>query len=142
MAFDKEGKGIMMIVSKIIALVIVLVVVFGGWAYYTGAMETKQTIDKDTFQAVFLSNGQVYFGKLENVGPAYLVLNDVYYLQVQEIQPQPEEDNGSQIQLIRLGNEVHQPEPNMTISKDHVLFWENLKEDSRVVETIREESGS
>src|SRR3989344_7094783 len=35
----------------------------------------------DKYQAVFLQNGQVYFGRLE-VGGEWLVLREIYYLQV------------------------------------------------------------
>jgi hypothetical protein len=35
------------------------------------------------WQAVFLSNEQVYFGKLKSANSSYPVLEDIYYLQVQ-----------------------------------------------------------
>jgi hypothetical protein len=32
------------------------------------------------YQAVFMDNGQVFFGKMENSGAAYPLLRDVYYI--------------------------------------------------------------
>ena len=40
--------------------------------------------------------------------------------------------------LAKLGSEVHGPEDKMQINKDHVLFIEDLKDDSTVVKSIRQ----
>jgi hypothetical protein len=40
--------------------------------------------------------------------------------------------------LVKLGNEIHGPEDNMSVNLEHVLFVENLKPESKVVEAIRE----
>lgn len=87
------------------------------------------------WQAVFLTNGQVYFGRLQNYNREYLLLQDVYYLQVaqplQQGQPQPQNLN-----LVKLGSELHGPEDTMFIPKDKILFWENMKADAQVVRAI------
>ncbi|MDZ4244174.1 MAG: hypothetical protein U1C57_03660, partial [Candidatus Doudnabacteria bacterium] len=46
----------------------------------------------------------------------------------------PETDNFS---LVKLGNELHGPEDKMSINLSQVLFVEDLKIDSKVVEAIR-----
>jgi hypothetical protein len=38
--------------------------------------------------------------------------------------------------LIKLGNEVHGPEDSMVIERSQVLFFENLKNDGKVVDSI------
>lgn len=38
------------------------------------------------YQAVFLDNGQVFFGKLEDAGSPYLTFRDVFYIQ-QQVDP-------------------------------------------------------
>jgi len=40
--------------------------------------------------------------------------------------------------LIKLGNEIHGPADSMIITKDHILFIEQLKDDSKVVRAIKE----
>jgi hypothetical protein len=35
-----------------------------------------------------------------------------------------------------LGSELHGPEDKMSVSSEQVLFWENLKNDSKVVQAI------
>lgn len=46
----------------------------------------------------------------------------------------PATDNFS---LVKLGNELHGPEDKMSINLSQVLFVEDLKVDSKVVEAIR-----
>ena len=98
-------------------------------------------IDSSRYQAVFLTNGQVYFGKLSDNGSELIKLSNIWYLQVQQGQQTAADklkDSQSQITLSKLGNELHGPDDTMSISKDQVLFWENLKNDSKVVKTIQE----
>lgn len=95
-------------------------------------------IDKDKYQAVFLTNGQVYFGKLKNISGDYLVLTDIYYLQTNGGGTTDAEatTTETQAQLVKLGNELHGPEDEMQINNQQVLFWENLKTDGKVAEAI------
>ena len=87
-------------------------------------------IDATTYQAVFLTNDQIYFGRLKNVSSDYLVLYDVYYAKVNK-------DGAGQ--LVKLGEgEPHGPRGEMIINQDRVLFWENLKSDSPVVKAIQQ----
>ena len=109
-----------------------------------------KTIDKDSYQAVFLTSGQIYFGRLEFVRRDYLVLNDVYYVQLdQSLQTQAEpttEDAAGestaaperQFVLYELGEELHEPQQQLIINRDHLIFWENLKPDSRIIKSIQE----
>ena len=98
------------------------------------AVNTKQT------QALFLTNGQVYFGKISNVDGSYVKLEDIYYLQVQQqVQPGQKTDGQQpQVSLAKLGGELHGPEDTMYVSRDQVLFWENLKDDGKVAQAIKD----
>ena len=100
------------------------------------------------YQAVFFNNGQVYFWKLK-ARVHWTTLSEVYYLQVQE-QLQNASNEGSaepnsqatpatnrEVKLIKLGSELHGPESEMHIKTSNILFWEDLKSDSKVVQTIK-----
>ena len=90
------------------------------------------------YQAVFLTNGQVYFGNLSVSGKFYK-LTDIYYLQLAQSQQTEQEQlkqTNQQPQLVKLGSELHGPEDAMYIARDKVLFWENMKNDSKVVDAI------
>jgi len=101
-----------------------------------------QEVDVNRYQAVFLSNGQVYFGKLSDSGTELAKLTNVWYLQVQQGTAQSAEllkdDNKSQISLAKMGNELHGPDDSMSIAKDQILFWENLNNSGKVVKAINE----
>ncbi len=102
------------------------------------------------YQAVFLANGQVYFGKMQGEKGDYMKLANIYYLQVQQaVQPatsvkdekgnvvqQPASTSQPDIRLVKLGSELHGPEDMMYIAKNQILFYEDLKDDSRVVQAI------
>ena len=47
-------------------------------------------IDRATYQAVFLTGGQLYFGRLATRGDDYFLLSDVYYLPADDkVSPAP-----------------------------------------------------
>lgn len=118
-----------------------LLLLLAGWFVYRSS--TAANIDKSRYQAVFFTNGQVYFGKLESLNSGYMKLSDIYYLQAQSAaneseNPQETSNKSSDVQLIKLGNEVHGPEDEMIISKDQILFFENLKTDGKVSDSIKQ----
>lgn len=118
--------------SKLVWLVVAVVVLVLLWQ--AGVLPVRLS---NKYQAVFLSNNQVYFGKLYNSGSDYPVLRDIYYLQVtQVLQPRDPKSPAQQINLVKLGGELHGPEDEMRINKEHVLFVEDLKSDSQVVAAI------
>mgnify|MGYP006951062635 FL=1 len=112
--------------------------------YMKSTGDNKVTPDASKFQAVFMTNGQVYFGKLTNTAAKYQTLTDVYYLQVQQsVQPSTTnkaaaDANSSQISLTKLGNELHGPTDRMNISSDQVLFWEDMSSNSTIVKAIKD----
>jgi len=93
---------------------------------------------KNNFQAVFLNNGQVYFGKLSRGYGDFMDLRNIYYLQItQPIQP-GEANSTSNINLVKLGNELHGPTDEMRINRESILFVEDLRADSRIVQAIEQ----
>ena len=125
------------------AAVVVGIALIGLVAWFVYRSSTAATIDTSKYQAVFFTNGQVYFGKLRSVNSGYMKLTDIYYLQTQSNtkdsqNPQETNNQSSDVQLIKLGNEVHGPEDEMIISKDQILFFENLKSDGKVTDSIKQ----
>jgi hypothetical protein len=111
------------------------------------ALSRKSSVDKSAFfkavkpnqyQAVSLTNGQVYFGKIEQITAEGYILTDIYYLQVPNGQdPQKQPAKNQNFTLSKLGSEPHGPEDKMYIESRQVLLWENLKDDSQVVKAIQ-----
>ncbi len=133
-----------------IAVVLVLLLLVAAGAGYKlidkKAGSGLVGVNPDDYQALFLTNGQVYFGKLKSADSKTIELKDIYYLQVQQaVQPKPEPKNSDaeaeqqgETSLVKLGSELHGPQDQMYIDRGQVLFWENLKEDGKVVAAIRE----
>jgi hypothetical protein len=129
--------------SKIVAVLLILVSLAAlGW-FASKAMNklmADSAVKSKEYQALFLTNGQVYFGKLTKVDNSYVKLTDIYYLQVQQ-QVQPKDQNQQQqpqVSLAKLGGELHGPEDVMYVSRSQVLFWENLKDDGKVTKAIKD----
>lgn len=139
--------------TLLISLAVILLVVAGvfAFAYKKGFVSSSGSLVKDSgenisdFSAVFLTNGQVYFGKLYGTKQGAVDLREIYYLQVnQALQnsdgttkapaADPKEPN---VVLVKLGEELHGPNDRMQINKDQVLFTESLKNGSKVVDAIK-----
>ena len=72
--------------GSIVFLLLLLTVLVSGCSdkFMLPGSQDKSKIDFTTeYQAVFLDNGQTFFGKLENTGSAYPLLMDVFYIQSQ-----------------------------------------------------------
>ena len=90
------------------------------------------------YQAVFLANGQTYFGHyLDRLGPYVKVENAFYIAQ----QPTAEEGQTPESRIIRRGSELHQPLPFVLIPKSAILFVEDLRQDSQVAQFMDRELG-
>ena len=123
-----------------VAAIVVALVALAFVFVFNSAKGISSEIQTDKFQAVFLNSadGQVYFGKLKELNGDYYKLEDIYYVRVEQVQPNPNEQPQQNISLAKLGNEIHGPQDVMYIRKDHVMFWENLKDDGQVVTAITE----
>ena len=131
-SFASKFLVIVLIIAALLITAVLAIAAFGD-------LSSSNSIKSDKYQAVFLDNGQVYFGKLSNLNANYVELTDIYYLQVdQQVQPDQDTSPQQQISLAKLGNELHGPEDQMFINPDKIVFWENLKDDGQVSTAIAE----
>ncbi len=141
----KPSKAKRIIFSIVGVLIAILLVAAGWFACRMLPAMNAAPIDDSKYQAVFFTNGQVYFGKLRDYNTGYFKLTDIFYLQTQSTgtatdseNPQKTSTDQNNVQLIKLGEEIHGPEDAMVISKDQVLFYENLKADGKVARSIEQ----
>ena len=139
----------------ILGVVVVVIVVlgllfrdklFGGSDGKPANGQSAASSKPSGYQAVFLTNGQVYFGKMTNAEGTYATMSDIFYLQVVQPPLQGQQDPNQpaaqpaaaqpQISLVKLGNELHGPVDEMHINRDQILFYEDLKGDGQVVQAI------
>jgi hypothetical protein len=131
-----------------LVLVVVLVIVAGLAVIFRDRLFTDSgngtaAAKLSGYQAVFLTNGQVYFGKLSNASDTYVTLKDIFYLQVSQQPPlqgqgsQQQNQQQPQLSLVKLGNELHGPDDEMQINRDQILFYEDIKDSGKVAEAIK-----
>jgi len=124
---------ISLLFSTTILIVAVVLSVF-----LVGDNKEEKFVDKTKLQAVFLNNGQVYFGKIDKLNQKYMRVANIYYLRVnQQVQP-GQQANQNDVSLVKLGCELHGPEDSMLINREQIVFWENLKDDGQVAKAVVE----
>lgn len=119
-----------------VILAFIFVTVTGSITWWHSSKNIS--FSSESYQAVFLTNNQVYFGKLSKANTAYPILSDVYYIQAfapQDLTRAASTSN-SQLQLVKLGSELHQPQDTMYLNKGQILFIEPLKDDSKIIQAI------
>jgi hypothetical protein len=137
----KERKSLKRFLWPILVIILALALV-AGWFVWSNMQSSSTGIDESKYQAIFFTNGQVYFGKLHAFNSGYMTLTDVFYLQSQQSSngsssnPQTTSADQNNVQLIKLGGEIHGPEDEMIVSKAQMLFYENLKPDGKVSQSI------
>jgi hypothetical protein len=130
--------------TVIIALIsIAALILLSGAAMLVHSLIANGSVKSKQYQAVFLTNGQVYFGKLSDIDQPYVKLTSVYYPLAQSAQSGSSASGSGSAgslgssQLVKLGGEVHAPEDQMNIAKAQILFWENIKDNGQVVQLIK-----
>jgi hypothetical protein len=140
----KSGSGKGRFIGSAVAALVLLSAGFALGNVMPAFGGESGRVDKSKYQAVFLTNDQVYFGKITDISDEVVVMEDIYYLQKgadQAADAKQEASSPSQnanMSLAKLGSELHAPEDRMQINKDQVLFWENLKEDGKVSAAIKD----
>ncbi len=135
-----RGSPMWLKVVWVVLLFSITVLVIAIVALFAFGPKESKFVDEDRVQAVFLDNGQVYFGNIQTVNNSYLDLQNIYYLRVQQsVQPKEgnDQEDANSVVLEKLGCELHGPIDQMIINRDHVTFWENLKTDGQVSEAIK-----
>jgi len=138
--FSKFRKHALLNVTYIgllLSITVVMVGVLLALFFFEGDREDKY-VDNSKHQAIFLNNGQVYFGNISDLNKDFLTLSNIYYLRVnQQVQP-GQQASQNDVSLVKLGCELHGPQDSMVVNRDQVTFWENLKDDGQVAKAIAE----
>lgn len=115
---------------------------FGYKHYHRGSIASTST----QRQAVFLTNGQVYFGYVSDPANQIVTLKNIYYLKTVDAGSSEDTNvvdatGNNKVILVKFGNEVHGPDDLMRINRDQVLFYEDMKSDSKINQMIKEMGG-
>jgi hypothetical protein len=116
----------------IAAAVFVAALFFTQWWDFT-----VPALGRAQYQAVFLTNGQTYFGRYYDRFGAYAKIEDVYYLQ--DVAG-ADASATQQTRIVRRGNELHGPGGRMLIPKSAVLFVEDLTDASPIAQFMQRDA--
>ena len=100
---------------------------FGAAWYFQGLAVSFPT----PYQAVLLSNGAVYYGKLQGFGTRQPVLKEVFYI-VTQTDPETKQTNNV---LVKRGKELHGPD-RMYLNPSQIIFVEPVGTGSKVAQLI------
>ena len=84
-----------------------------------------------TYQAVLLSNGAVYYGKLQGYGTPHPLLKDVYYI----VSHTDANTHQTSNVLVKRGKEPHGPD-RMYLNPSQIVFVETVGNSSKVADLI------
>jgi len=128
---ERWGRiGFVLAVVVVVALLVGLILSISG----DNRSESKY-VKADKLQAVFLNTGQVYFGNIKSINDKNVVLSNIYYLQTSS-NGSTSTNTNSNVSLVKLGCELHEPYDQMVINRDQVTFWENLQDNGQVAKAV------
>lgn len=134
MPFHRLASAVILISVAMLVLAVTALFVFND-----PQPNEEDAIMLDRYQTVFLDDvsGQIYIGNLRVLNDDYYVLTNAFLVQAGQI-PAPEGNTTQQqVSLSPVKSQVHGPEDALYIAKDKVLFWENLKDDGKAAEAIK-----
>lgn len=115
----------------------IAIVVFFVALFFTQWWDfTLPSLGRGEYQAVFLANGQTYFGRYYDRIGAYVKIEDVYYLQQTE---SANPDQAPDTKLVRRGKELHAPAARMLVPRSAVLFVEDLRDASPIAQFMKQD---
>jgi hypothetical protein len=133
-----ENKDKKLTKKALFGLVGIVLVLALFWWFFLRNIGIPSYVETSKYQVVCLQSGECYFGKITSVSSDTVQLKNVFYVQktagTSATSTTSTTDNN--LQLIKLGNEVHGPDDMMAINRTQVLYIENLKSDGKVTQTI------
>jgi hypothetical protein len=123
----------------IIILLVLVGAALGGYALAktmpTGVVKEKGENVSD-ISAVFVNGGGIYFGKITKLDSLTLSLDEVYTYGVVQSDNATKENQETKPTLFDASKVGIAPASHYNISREQVILWYSLKNDSDVVKTI------
>ena len=126
MRINQRGSALVQVVWTLAGLAVIAAALL--WISRAWTSNVKFTTP---YQAVLLTNGSAYFGRLEGYGSAHPVLTEVYYI-VSQTNPDTKQNNNV---LVKRGKELHEPD-RMYLNPTQILCVEPVGTNSKVAQLI------
>ncbi len=135
-----KGLGRLLVRYKKWLILAVLILAAGlVWRFVAQANGDIPGVKKDYYQAVFLSDGTQYVGKLTSLDAEHYRLTGAYFIASSTapvVSDKGSQQTNGQVALVKLETGLLSAENEMTIPKDKVLFYENLKKDGQAAKLL------
>ena len=127
MIANQRGNTAVQIIWAVAGFVVIVAAII-----FVRTTVSRSPVKFDTpYQAVLLTSGSAYFGKLEGFGTSRPVLNEVYYIVTQT---NPETKQTSNI-LVKRGKEMHEPD-RMYLNPAQIIAVEPVGPNSQIARQI------
>jgi hypothetical protein len=85
------------------------------------------------WQAVYLTNSQIYYGHLGDTSTPFCKLSDVYAIQ---LTPSAQGKDKQHPTLVKIGNDLIGSINEIQINRDQIVFIQDLSDESKLVQGI------
>lgn len=143
----KEKRSFKRFIMPLVIVILIVLIGVGGWMFWSLSQNKDSAINKDEYQAVILSNGQVYVGKLASYNNTYLKLTDAFIAVSPNSSSQSntasQKDSAStdSVQLLRVTNTILGPHDAMFVERSQVVLYENLQPNGKAAKLIKQYNG-
>jgi len=127
---NQQGSAAVQIVWVVAAIAVII----AAFMFVKDSRPGPAVTFNTPYQAVLLTNGSLFFGKLEGYGTARPVLSEVYYIVTQT---NPETKQSTNV-LVKRGKELHEPD-RMYLNPGEIAYVEPVGEKSKVAQLIAQQ---
>jgi hypothetical protein len=142
---DRRVLAIRILATSVIVFLFILLglFVFSKFTSFDFFNLNKTAGNDNNWRALFLTNGEVFFGHITRQNQNVVELKDVYYYKISR---QSQAVSGSanaidnqeqQLSLAKLGEEIHGPTDYLAVNWSQIMYIEKLRSDSRIVSAIK-----
>lgn len=142
----KQKRSFKRIIIPIAIILVLALAGVGGWLLWSRSQNMDSAINKDEYQAVFLTNGQVYLGKLASYNSTYFQLTDAFIVATPTTAKPATtaadaSANSNDTQLVKITSGVLAPHDAMFVVRSQVLYYENLQPNGKAAKLIKQYNG-
>lgn len=120
-----------------VILLVLLLLVSGVYFFFFRKGDDQKNLDiAKNWQAIKITNGEIYYGQIEDITADPVVVNNVYYNYDQQKEEKKEAAESGNLRLVKRGKETHGPDGTMSIVRSQILYMEPLSEESKVLAAI------
>lgn len=127
------------VLRKLIWIILFIVLIFLAYILFLKPDNAEVAEKKsEIWYQLKLVNGEIYYGQIENISSDPIVVNKVYYNYDQQKEGTETIGGSGSLRLVKKGKETYGPNGSMNIVRNQVLYMEELKSESKVLQAILE----